>query len=201
MLKSANRRDSVTTELMPMTVQNDIIEECRKKVEAPLKRWIRALLLPLVRWKCRVGCIGEGFQWGRSIRVRGARIGRYAYVGNYSALTGVVVIGDLTMIAAGCQIVGKDHLFDNPAIPMRLNFAVSKRPATIFESDVWIGQGSTVLEGVKIGRGAIIAAGSVVTRDVPPYSIVGGIPAKLIRMRFDADEAVQHDRLLYGNSF
>jgi acetyltransferase-like isoleucine patch superfamily enzyme len=148
-----------------------------------------------------VRCVGEGFQWGRSIRIRGARIGRYAYVGNDSVLTGAVIIGDLTMIAAGCQIVGNDHLFDDPAIPMRLNFAVDKRPTTIFESDVWIGQGSKVFEGVKIGRGAIVATGSVVTRDVPPYAIVGGIPAKLIRMRFDADEALRHDRLLYGRSF
>jgi acetyltransferase-like isoleucine patch superfamily enzyme len=54
-------------------------------------------------------------------------------------------------------------------------------------SDVWIGAGVLVLDGVKIGDGAIVAAGAVVTRDVEPYAIVGGVPARLIRYRYDAD--------------
>ena len=54
----------------------------------------------------------------------------------------------------------------------------------IVGDDVWIGENSTVLSGVKIGQGAVIAAGSVVTKDVPPYAIVGGVPAKTIRYRF-----------------
>jgi acetyltransferase-like isoleucine patch superfamily enzyme len=52
-------------------------------------------------------------------------------------------------------------------------------------NDVWVGHGALLLSGIKIGNGSIIAAGSVVTRDVPPYSIVGGVPARLIRHRFD----------------
>lgn len=54
-------------------------------------------------------------------------------------------------------------------------------------NDVWIGAGSTIVDGVKVGDGAIIAAGSVVVKDVPPYAVVGGVPAKLIRYRFDED--------------
>lgn len=54
-------------------------------------------------------------------------------------------------------------------------------------SDVWVGHGVTILSGVNIGDGAIIAAGSVVTKDIPPYSIFGGVPAKLIRYRFDME--------------
>lgn len=53
------------------------------------------------------------------------------------------------------------------------------------EDDVWIGRGATIMSGVKIGRGAIVAAGSIVTKDVPPYTIVGGIPAKVIKTRFE----------------
>lgn len=59
---------------------------------------------------------------------------------------------------------------------------------TVIGNDVWIGNGATILEGINIGNGAIIAAGSVVTKDVPPYAIVGGCPAKIIRYRFSADE-------------
>ena len=57
----------------------------------------------------------------------------------------------------------------------------------IIDDDVWIGYNATILSGVHIGQGAIIAAGSVVTKDVPPYAIVGGVPAKVIKYRFDTD--------------
>ncbi|MCR5688349.1 MAG: CatB-related O-acetyltransferase [Lachnospiraceae bacterium] len=60
-----------------------------------------------------------------------------------------------------------------------------RKPLPVIGNDVWIGHGVTVVNGVSIGDGAIIAAGSVITRDVEPYSIVGGNPAKLIRYRFD----------------
>ena len=65
---------------------------------------------------------------------------------------------------------------------------------TIVEDDVWIGGGSTVLVRITIGRGSIIATGTVVTRDVPPYSIVAGVPARVLRKRFENDE---DERLLY----
>jgi acetyltransferase-like isoleucine patch superfamily enzyme len=65
----------------------------------------------------------------------------------------------------------------------KANEAVRKK--TIIGNDVWIGYGVTIIAGVKIGHGAIVAAGAVVTKDVPPYAIVGGVPAKLIKYRFD----------------
>ena len=68
----------------------------------------------------------------------------------------------------------------------------------IIEEDVWIGANATVLKGVTIGRGAVVAAGAVVTKDIPPYAIAGGVPAKVIRMRFSDDEIKEHESICYN---
>lgn len=65
--------------------------------------------------------------------------------------------------------------------------------------DVWIGYGSTILSGVKIGKGAVVAAGAVVTKDVEPYSIVGGVPARTIKYRFDTDTIRALEKLTYND--
>ena len=65
----------------------------------------------------------------------------------------------------------------------------------IIEDDVWTGANVTILKGVTIGRGSVIAAGAVVTKSFPHYSIIGGVPAKLIKMRFTPEEIVEHERL------
>ena len=66
----------------------------------------------------------------------------------------------------------------------------------LINDDVWIGYGAIILSPSKVGRGAIVAAGSVVTKDVPPYSIVGGSPSRLIKWRFTRDQIIKHERLL-----
>lgn len=67
----------------------------------------------------------------------------------------------------------------------------------IVESDVWIGCNVTLLSGVKIGRGSIIAAGAVVSKDIPPYAIAGGVPAKVIKFKWNLEEILEHETLLY----
>ena len=67
----------------------------------------------------------------------------------------------------------------------------------IIEQDVWIGSNVIILSGVHVGRGATIAAGAVVDKDVPPYSIVGGIPAKVIKYYWSIDKILEHERLVY----
>ncbi|EGR0419660.1 DapH/DapD/GlmU-related protein [Vibrio cholerae] len=67
----------------------------------------------------------------------------------------------------------------------------------IIESDVWVGCNVTILKGVTIGRGAVVAAGSVVTKSVERYSIVGGVPAKKIKSRFNIDEIRLHEKALF----
>ena len=68
----------------------------------------------------------------------------------------------------------------------------------IIEEDVWIGSRVTILMGVTIGRGATIAAGSIVTKDVPPYTIVGGVPAKVIKRYWTEEQIKEHEIKLYN---
>lgn len=66
----------------------------------------------------------------------------------------------------------------------------------VIEDDVWLGANVTILKGVTIGRGSVVAAGAVVTKSCKPYSIIGGVPAKLIKMRFTPEQIAEHERLL-----
>jgi FkbM family methyltransferase len=91
-------------------------------------------------------------------------------------------IGDNVLIAGGCMIIPANHLIDDLTIPISQQ-GISKKGITI-ESDVWIGHGCSILDGVKIGKGAVVAAGSVVNKHVKPYEIVAGIPARKIDFRF-----------------
>jgi acetyltransferase-like isoleucine patch superfamily enzyme len=88
------------------------------------------------------------------------------------------------------MIIGDDHVFDVAGQPTTFSGRPPLRPTKIGR-DVWIGCNSVVLAGVTVGDGAIIAAGSVVTKDVGPFMIVGGVPAKVIRPRFQNDEALR----------
>ena len=71
--------------------------------------------------------------------------------------------------------------------------------AVVIEDGVWIGANVTILKGVTIGRGSVVAAGAVVTKSCAPYSIIGGVPAKLIKMRFTEEEIKKHEKMLNGN--
>lgn len=85
------------------------------------------------------------------------------------------------MMAANCAFIASNHNTKRLDIPM--NQQGGTDAPIIIGDDVWICYGSTVCAGVTVGDGAIIAAGSVVTKDVPPYAVVGGVPAKIIKSR------------------
>jgi virginiamycin A acetyltransferase len=127
------------------------------------------------------------------------------HIGNYTTINGPnvqifskvnpIVIGSFCSIARDVAMQEYNHRTDRlSTYYFEKNFVgvksqneiFSKGPITI-GSDVWIGTKSIILSGVTIGHGAIIAAGSVVTKDVPPYAIVGGNPARLIKYRFASD--------------
>jgi acetyltransferase-like isoleucine patch superfamily enzyme len=112
-------------------------------------------------------------------------IGRECSLNHYSIIYGHggVTIGDYVRVAAHTVLVATQHVFERTDVPI-CHQGVEGRAITI-EDDVWIGTNCTVLGGVTIGKGAIVAAGAVVTKDVEPYSIVGGVPAKVMDSRLE----------------
>ncbi len=108
-----------------------------------------------------------------------------------------IVIGDNVMFGPEVTIRGGNHRIDIVGKPMIAISNDEKRPeddpGVIIEDDVWIGTRAIILAGVTIGRGSVVAAGAVVTKNVAPYSIVGGNPARMIRMRWDDAIIAQHE--------
>jgi len=126
-------------------------------------------------------------------------IGRHSYgpisVAYYGSQNERLIIGDFVSIASQVQfILGGGHEygylstfpFRNRVLFESVPEALCKGPVVVSD-DVWIGAKVTILSGVKVGRGAVVATGSVVVKDIPPYAIVGGVPAKIIRYRFERD--------------
>lgn len=94
-----------------------------------------------------------------------------------------IKIGNYVMVGPNVTFIAQDHDASDWERPMVLSNKYQRQNITVAQ-DVWIGANATILSGVTIGRGAIVAAGAVVTKDVAPYSIVGGVPAKKIKDRF-----------------
>lgn len=108
----------------------------------------------------------------------------YSGIGINAKIYGTCHIGRYVMMGTDVIIITRNHRFDRTDIPMMEQGFEEERPVYI-GNDVWIGDRVLILPGVHIGDGSIIAAGAVVTKDVPPYSIVAGVPARKIRDRFE----------------
>jgi acetyltransferase-like isoleucine patch superfamily enzyme len=93
-----------------------------------------------------------------------------------------VDVGEAVLAAGNVYVSAGAYKIDDISIPIMDQPAYSKAPIKIGDH-VWIGTGAVILDGVTIGKGAVIGAGAVVTKDVPDYAIVAGVPAKIIRMR------------------
>jgi acetyltransferase-like isoleucine patch superfamily enzyme len=102
----------------------------------------------------------------------------------YASVSGKVTCGNGVRIASHASIVGFNHGFDDPDRPIHRQGVISL--GIVIGDDVWVGANCVILDGVTIGNGAVIAAGAVVTKDVPHYAIVAGVPAKRLRERFPA---------------
>jgi maltose O-acetyltransferase len=121
------------------------------------------------------------FGTGKNIEIGdNSDIGINAYIAGID-LGGELIIGSNVMMAPDVVILTAKHNCDNTSIP--INSQGISPSKVIIGDDVWIGIRSVILPGVKIGKGSIIGAGSIVTKDVPAFCIVGGVPAKILKYR------------------
>ncbi|WP_271459819.1 DapH/DapD/GlmU-related protein [Pantoea leporis] len=142
-----------------------------------------------------------------------SELGDFSYLGEHCCVADAQ-IGRFSAIANHVRIGAPNHPMDRAsqhrftycpeyydAQAERDNgfFADRRADRVIIGNDVWIGHGVIVLPGLKVGDGAVLAAGAVVTKEVPPYTIVGGVPAKVIRARFAADIAAQLQAIAWWN--
>lgn len=121
--------------------------------------------------------------------IKNTRIGRYTCIAdNVLTVAGNHPLTFVSIHPAFYSTVQKPSYVDKQKFE-EFKYIDSERKISIeIGNDVWIGTRATILEGVTIGDGAVVAAGAVVTKDVPPYAIVGGVPAKIIKYRFTIDE-------------
>ena len=123
--------------------------------------------------------INRGAYFGTGINVS---IGNNSSIGRDCQLANDVSIGDDVMMAPEVAIFSVGHETSDTSIAMRLQGNMAPKPVSI-GNDVWIGQRVMIMPGVNIGNGVIIAAGTIVTKDVPDFAVVGGNPAKIIKQR------------------
>jgi acetyltransferase-like isoleucine patch superfamily enzyme len=109
------------------------------------------------------------------------RVGSDSLIGEYSVIRGQggVQIGDRVYTSPFTQIIAVDHVFDDPDRPFVEQGITAE--GIVIEDDVWLGAGAIITDGVRVGKGAVVAAGAVVTKDVPPHTVVGGVPARPIK--------------------
>ncbi len=110
---------------------------------------------------------------------------------NESVFIQAAFIGNHVMIAPHVAILSTSHRFECINIPMALQGATESAPPVI-EDDVWIGRNAVIMPGIRIGKGSIVGAGAVVTKNVEPYTIVGGTPAKKIKKRTSYCQCLNH---------
>ncbi len=135
-----------------------------------------------------VNCFDPGL-----VKVGNASYGKLNVVsfGNSARLT----IGNYVSIAENVTfLLDVEHYLNHPSTyPFKVKILHECRQEAFAKGDIridddaWIGYGATIVSGVHIGRGAVVAAGAIVTKDVPPYAVVGGVPAKVMKYRFDGD--------------
>ena len=131
----------------------------------------------------------------RSLPHAWIKIGSESLIGEYSVIRGQggVTIGDRVYTSPMTQIIAVNHVFDDPGRPF-IEQGITAKGITI-EDDVWLGSACVVTDGVRIGRGSVIAAGAVVVDDVPPHTVVAGVPARVIK-QIDGSQ-IEQEQVVY----
>ncbi len=160
----------------------------------PIVRYIKMQLFK-IKWRINNK---NNYTYATSVfDIENVKVGKYTY-GGISVSNDVkdakLVIGNFCSIAENVHfMLGSEHALNHiSTYPFQVYFMGADREAIskgdiIVKDDVWIGRNALIMSGVNIGQGAVIAAGAVVTKDVPPYAIVGGVPARVIRYRFEKE--------------
>lgn len=148
----------------------------------PMSERLRYLCCKHIFEKCGKGVnIGKNARFGNGKYIK---IGYKSGIGINAKVPNNLIIGDNVMMGENVTIFGSNHAFDRTDIPM-IKQGYKKYPPVEIEDDVWIGNNVIILAGRKIRKGSIVAAGTVLTKDFPEYSIIGGNPSKLLKSRLE----------------
>jgi acetyltransferase-like isoleucine patch superfamily enzyme len=154
------------------------------------------LLYPWVQYGENFHCQFTSDFWSpHKHTVMGDQVG----IGKYCHFLCDIEIGHKVMIASYCSFLNSDDHNYKVVGKAMLDSGRGDKFKIVISDDVWVGQGAIVLSPARLGRGSIISAGSVVVKDVPPYAIVGGVPARVISWRFTREEIVEHEAILISN--
>ena len=176
-----------------------------RMIELFLRGWNKLMVVPIKR--ARFAKCGKRVFIGKnsSFCYSNVECGNDVAIGGnckFVCSVAKVKIGDHVMFGPNVFVTTGGHRIDVIGRYMDSVTDEEKLPENdkdvVFVGDNWIGGGAVILKGVTVGRGAVIAAGAVVTKDVPPYAIVGGCPATVIKYRFNEEEITVHENKLYG---
>lgn len=170
-----------------------------------IRAYIRKIFNYLLREEYSFARRGKDCSIGRECIINSAsmiELGDNVSIGPRAVLYAIykkIILGDNVLLGPNVTMVNGDHSIRKIGVPLINNHAkLPEDDADIVIGDEsWIGANVTILKGVNIGRGCVVAAGAVLVKNYPPYTIVGGVPAKVLRNRFTLEEAMQHESMLY----
>lgn len=164
-----------------------------------MKNLIKKLLL--IYYRLKFGSFGSN-SWfspfGTYLCTKKILVGSNVYVGKgaYLSASEGLEFGDGVTVGPELMVMGGDHKIDDVGKYIYQMKSGGENSPVVIEDDVWIGARVTLLKGVKVGEGAVIGAGSIVTKDIPPYTIFAGNPARKIGYRYQKEQLEEHHKLV-----